>query len=117
MKSKEKKSTYGTLSNLRFMARRAREFDKSLFLYMPMPMAGRLTIAVLGIFIPKIIIDSLTNGLALSSLLMIIAAIALALTLSQLLITYSVITSYSIHYTKLYDWWKCFWENKCYEVV
>jgi len=90
LKSKEKKSTYGTLSNLRFMARRAREFDKSLFLYMPMPMAGRLTIAVLGIFIPKIIIDSLTNGLALSSLLMIIAAIALALTLSQLLITYSL---------------------------
>jgi len=90
LKSKDKKSTYGTWKNLGFMARRAKEFDKSLFLYMPLPMAGRMAMAVLGIFIPKIIIDSLTDSLPLSNLLVTIAAIALVLALSQLLTTYSL---------------------------
>ncbi len=90
MKSKDKKSTYGTWKNLGFMARRAKEFDKSLFFFMPLPMAGRMAMAVLGIFIPKIIIDSLTDSLPLSNLLVTIAAIALVLALSQLLTTYSL---------------------------
>jgi len=88
-KSPDKKNTYGIFSNFVFMAKRAAEFDKSLFFYMPMPMIGQLSIAVLGILIPKIIIDSLSNQTPLGSLLVTIAVIAVILTLSQMLTTFS----------------------------
>ncbi|MBN2878338.1 MAG: ABC transporter ATP-binding protein [Clostridia bacterium] len=85
----DKISTHGALSNLAFMARKVKENDKRLLFHMPLPMIGGLGIAVLGIFIPKIIIDSLTNNIPLGNLIIIIAAVALGLTFSQILLTYS----------------------------
>ena len=89
-KNKQKnKTTYGTLSNFKFMAKRISAFDKSLFFYMPLPMVGQMGLAVLGIFIPKIIIDSLISDVSLANLLMTVAIVALLLIIFQFLLSFS----------------------------
>lgn len=71
------------------MSERIIVFDKSTFFYIPLPMIGQTGLAVLSIFIPKIIIDLLMSDVSLIDLLITITLIALSLVAFRVLLSFS----------------------------
>ena len=54
-------SKHSVLNNFGFMVKSIKKLDKALLYYMPLPMVVQIGISVLGIYIPKIIIDLLVS--------------------------------------------------------
>jgi len=84
--TKVKNNKYGIFKNLKFMAKSILRFDKWLIFYLPFPMIAQLGISILSIYIPKIIIDILTEDASLSRLLISISVITLLLIAFRLLL-------------------------------
>jgi len=73
------------ISNIRYLNKNIRAFDPSLFFLLPLPVVAQLVTAVLGIYLPKFVIDALQAQSAAPRLLAIIGCCSLALLLSEIL--------------------------------
>ncbi|HRX58345.1 MAG TPA: ABC transporter ATP-binding protein [Eubacteriales bacterium] len=83
--SAQSTKTYGLLSNIRYLSKSIRAFDKALFLFLPLPVVAQLVTAVLGIYLPKFVIDALQAQAAPLHLLAVIGGCSAALLLSEIL--------------------------------
>ncbi len=85
----DKVKKYSVLSNFKFIAKAFNEFDKSIYFYLSVPAISRIGLSVLGIYIPKIIIDCLTAQTAIETLILIICLVAIALIFLESLYLFS----------------------------
>lgn len=91
MKKSEKKnnSSRGIFNNIIYMGRSIWKYDKALIFIMVLSMVVQLGTSVLGIYIPKIIIDSLQKNITMLNIMVIIGVIALLLLVFELLKNFS----------------------------
>jgi ABC-type multidrug transport system fused ATPase/permease subunit len=83
------KGSYGTFNNILFMGKSIWKFDKVLIFLLVLPMIAQLGISLIGIYTPKIIIDSLVEKTMLSHLILMIVSIAVGLVLFEILLRFS----------------------------
>lgn len=88
---RKNKSTHGVFNNIMYMGRSIWKYDKALIFIMVLSMLVQLGTSVLGIYIPKIIIDSLQKNITMLNMLVIIGVIALLLLVFELLKNYSTL--------------------------
>lgn len=88
-KSAKLGEVYGLTSNIRYLSKSIWVYDKYLFLFLPLPIIAQLVTAVLGIYLPKFLIDALQAQSTLPYLMAIIGGCSAALLLSEILLRVS----------------------------
>lgn len=88
-KKKMENGSYGTFNNILFMGKSIWKFDKVLIFLLVLPMIAQLGISLIGIYTPKIIIDSLVEKAMLNHLILMIVGIAVGLLIFELLLHFS----------------------------
>ena len=88
-KQQSASKVYGLTNNIKYLSKSIWAYDKFFFLFLPLPVIAQLVTAVLGIYLPKFIIDALQSQTALPYLMAIIGGCAAALLLSEILLRVS----------------------------
>lgn len=86
---KKKKSTYGIMNNILYMAKSIWRFEKAVVFLLGLSIMVQLGASLLGIYIPKIIVDSIEKMIPLHYLVIFISVIALLLYVFEKLSKYS----------------------------
>lgn len=102
MRNTSTEQSYSFFSNIAFMWHEHRTFDK-LFLFLPiMKIPLTVSVSLLGILLPKIVLDALTIGTDIDRLMLQVAICAGALTIFSVL-NVKVDNSISIHANKFFS--------------
>lgn len=78
-------STYSTWNNVRYMLQSIWRYDRLLLLIIVLPMVAQLGTSVVAVIAPKLIIDQLTSGARVESMIWLGVGIAVALMILSLI--------------------------------
>lgn len=106
-KAEKSKPKYSTIKNTIYLIKNIWKWDKGLFLLCTIQIPATVIIPLLGIYLPKIVIDSVTRHASVSKLMMAIGIPVLGIIALNVLIntsssmTRSKATSYRFNYVQL----------------
>lgn len=109
MDTKNKKITHGFLNNLKFMLREQWGFKKKAFIAPAIHIFSTIAVSLFGIWLPKVVMDSIANSLKPREFVFIISL----LTITLMFLSYISYVTYQILFKDLAKIWNmCFYLNK-----
>ncbi|WMJ86428.1 ABC transporter ATP-binding protein [Anaerocolumna sp. MB42-C2] len=109
MDTKNKEITHGFLNNLKFMLREQWGFKKKAFIVPVIHIFSAIAVSLLGIWLPKVVLDSIADSIQPSEFVLIISLLTIAL----MLLRYISYSTNQILFIDLAEIWnKHFYLNK-----